>query len=184
MRGFELPEIRRVDLCGTVLALHAWGKSDVRGFGWYEAPGGDRSLRPSGCWRCWGRWRRSDYDNRAEADGIPSPSEVGSTFLWRRRKKGFCRRGGMAAADGKDIATIDYDTDPRQRGPVTQGPSDLLIRVEMLEHGGGPASRGHLRVRGSIRSRPDRRRGSRRNFSELERARQKGAGEGGSGGAV
>ena len=23
----------------TVLSLHAWGKSDVRGFGWYEPPG-------------------------------------------------------------------------------------------------------------------------------------------------
>ena len=38
LAAFELPDIRRVDLAGTVLSLHGWGKPDVRGFGWYEAP--------------------------------------------------------------------------------------------------------------------------------------------------
>jgi ATP-dependent helicase HrpB len=38
LAAFEEPEVRRVDLCGTVLALHAWGKPDPRQFGWYEAP--------------------------------------------------------------------------------------------------------------------------------------------------
>jgi ATP-dependent helicase HrpB len=35
---FEVPEIRRVDLAPTVLSLHAWGKPDVREFGWFESP--------------------------------------------------------------------------------------------------------------------------------------------------
>jgi HrpA-like RNA helicase len=38
LEPFDLPEIRRVDLAGTVLSLHAWGKPQVRTFGWYEAP--------------------------------------------------------------------------------------------------------------------------------------------------
>lgn len=38
LADFDEPEIRRVDLAGTILSLHAWGKPDVRGFGWYEAP--------------------------------------------------------------------------------------------------------------------------------------------------
>ncbi len=38
MAEFELPEVRRVDLCGTVLAIHSWGKTDPRQFGWFEAP--------------------------------------------------------------------------------------------------------------------------------------------------
>jgi ATP-dependent helicase HrpB len=38
LEPFDLPEIRRVDLAGTVLSLNAWGKPDVRAFGWYEAP--------------------------------------------------------------------------------------------------------------------------------------------------
>ncbi len=38
MPDFQEPEVRRVDLCGTVLMLHAWGKTDARNFGWYEPP--------------------------------------------------------------------------------------------------------------------------------------------------
>ena len=38
LRAFEGAEIKRVDLAQTVLMLHAWGKSDPRGFGWFEAP--------------------------------------------------------------------------------------------------------------------------------------------------
>ncbi len=34
----DVPEIRRVDLCAAVLALHAWGVTDPRRFDWYEAP--------------------------------------------------------------------------------------------------------------------------------------------------
>ena len=43
LEPFETPEVRRVDLTGTVLALHAWGASDPRAVGWYEAPE-ERSL--------------------------------------------------------------------------------------------------------------------------------------------
>jgi ATP-dependent RNA helicase HrpB len=35
---FEVPEIRRADLAGPVLALHGAGVVDVRGFGWFEKP--------------------------------------------------------------------------------------------------------------------------------------------------
>ena len=38
MAEFDVPEIERVDLCQTVLMLHAWGKTDPRAFGWYEPP--------------------------------------------------------------------------------------------------------------------------------------------------
>ncbi|MGA2232730.1 MAG: ATP-dependent helicase HrpB [Tepidisphaeraceae bacterium] len=38
MVEFSLPEIRRVGLCATVLALHAWGQKDPGQFGWYERP--------------------------------------------------------------------------------------------------------------------------------------------------
>src|SRR5690348_10448496 len=48
----------------------------------------------------------------------------------------------------KDIATIDYDTHPHQRGPATQGPSDLLIRLEMLQRAEKSNFAGHLRSDG------------------------------------
>jgi ATP-dependent helicase HrpB len=38
MEDFDPPEIRRVDLSSTILALHAWGKSDPLAFPWYERP--------------------------------------------------------------------------------------------------------------------------------------------------
>jgi ATP-dependent helicase HrpB len=38
LEPFELPEIQRVDLCSTVLSLHAWGQNDPRKFGWFEPP--------------------------------------------------------------------------------------------------------------------------------------------------
>ena len=37
-KPFELPEIQRVDLCSPILHLHKWGKSDPRGFGWFQIP--------------------------------------------------------------------------------------------------------------------------------------------------
>src|SRR5262249_12294387 len=39
---FEVPEVHRVDLCGTVLALHAWGVRDAKDFAWFEPPAADR----------------------------------------------------------------------------------------------------------------------------------------------
>jgi ATP-dependent helicase HrpB len=39
---FELPEIHRVDLAGSVLALHAWGTRDPAQFDWFDAPKSER----------------------------------------------------------------------------------------------------------------------------------------------
>lgn len=38
LKPFEIPEIQRVDLAATVLALHAWGKPDPRTFAWFDPP--------------------------------------------------------------------------------------------------------------------------------------------------
>ena len=42
LADFEQPEIHRVDLCGTVLALHAWGTADPARFAWYDPPAPER----------------------------------------------------------------------------------------------------------------------------------------------
>ncbi len=39
---FEQPEIHRIDLSATVLALHAWGTADPARFAWYDPPALDR----------------------------------------------------------------------------------------------------------------------------------------------
>src|SRR5207253_2777961 len=38
MPDFELPEIKRIDLSPTLLALHAFGETNPRTFNWYEPP--------------------------------------------------------------------------------------------------------------------------------------------------
>lgn len=38
LEAFNTPEIHRVDLAATVLAVHAWGARNPRTFGWFEAP--------------------------------------------------------------------------------------------------------------------------------------------------
>ena len=42
LADFEQPEIHRVDLCATVLALHAWGTADPARFAWYDPPAPER----------------------------------------------------------------------------------------------------------------------------------------------
>jgi ATP-dependent helicase HrpB len=38
LKPFDLPEIQRVDLSPTVLALHAWGSAEVRKFAFFDPP--------------------------------------------------------------------------------------------------------------------------------------------------
>ena len=42
LADFEQPEIHRIDLCATVLALHAWGNAEPALFAWYDPPAPDR----------------------------------------------------------------------------------------------------------------------------------------------
>ncbi len=42
LADFEQPEIHRIDLCGTVLALHAWGTAEPARFAWYDPPAPER----------------------------------------------------------------------------------------------------------------------------------------------
>jgi ATP-dependent helicase HrpB len=42
LSDFEQPEIHRIDLCGTVLALHAWGTAEPARFAWFDPPAPER----------------------------------------------------------------------------------------------------------------------------------------------
>jgi ATP-dependent helicase HrpB len=39
---FEQPEVHRIDLCATVLALYAWGATAPARFGWFDPPAAER----------------------------------------------------------------------------------------------------------------------------------------------
>ncbi len=134
MPDYELPEIRRVDLASTILALHAWGKPDPRKFGWYEAPdepaiaSAERLLEMLGA-----------LDNETNGQITPLGKRMVELPLHPRlarlliaaAEEGMLEEGATMAAllSERDIAPIERG---RDRVPTTQADSDLIIRFEMI----------------------------------------------------
>ena len=137
MAEYELPEVRRVDLAGTVLALHAWGKPDPRAFGWYEPPpeetlaAAERLLERLGA-------LDSETNGSITALGrammdVPVHPRLGRLLLGAA-ELGRLEEGAAIAAllSEKDIVAPAPIEGGRPSGPVTQGPSDLSYRLELL----------------------------------------------------
>lgn len=147
MPDFELPEIRRVDLCGTVLSLHAWGKSDVRSFGWYEAPPEETLLAAERLLDMLGALENGTITNVGrQIMALPVHPRIGRLLL-AAAEQGLPEAGAALAAllSEKDIVQTDWHADPRQRMPTTQGPSDLLIRMELLDRAERARFAAHVR---------------------------------------
>lgn len=143
MEAFETPEIRRVDLCATVLELHAWGKSNPRAFGWYEAPDEEILSAAEALLAMLGA---VDQSGQITAIGrqlaaLPVHPRLGR-LLARAIEIGMLREGATLAAlmSEKDILRWEKnesrDSLAAGAGRV-MGSSDLLLRLEMIE------SRGH-----------------------------------------
>ncbi|MGA3067192.1 MAG: ATP-dependent helicase HrpB [Tepidisphaeraceae bacterium] len=133
LHDFELPEIRRVDLCAAVLDLHAWGKPDPRQFGWFEPPAiesldaAEKLLQMLG----------------ALSSGKLTP--IGKRLL---RLPVHPRLGRLLAAaaeagcpdQGADLAAllseknIFRSASGPDRRPAVHADSDLLIRLEVLNN--------------------------------------------------
>ncbi|HWE96611.1 MAG TPA: ATP-dependent helicase C-terminal domain-containing protein [Tepidisphaeraceae bacterium] len=137
MPDFETPEIQRVDLCGTVLALHAWGKTNPRAFGWYDPPpeqtlaAAERLLAMLGA-------LTSEADGRITPIGtrllsLPAHPRLGRLLL-AAAEQGLLPEGAAVAAllSEKDIVRpSDYDPSAMFR-PAVQASSDVLIRLDLL----------------------------------------------------
>jgi ATP-dependent helicase HrpB len=150
MANFELPEIKRVDLCGTVLALHAWGKSDVRNFGWYENPPEEMLVSAERLLEMLGALERgaiTTVGRRLMA--IPAHPRI-ARLLLAAAEAGLPEQGAAIAAilSEKDLLLPDFESPPHQRGPSTQGSSDLLIRLELLERAQRSRFAPHFRSEG------------------------------------
>lgn len=139
MPAFELPEIRRVDLCATVLELHAWGKSDPRAFGWYEPP--DQAIL-SAAEALLAMLGAVDQAGKITAIGqqlaaLPVHPRLGRLLVAAARM-GMAREGATLAAlmSEKDILRSERnqsrDSLAAGAGRV-MGSSDLLVRMEMVE---------------------------------------------------
>jgi ATP-dependent helicase HrpB len=129
LEPFDLPEIRRVDLAGTVLSLHAWGKPDVRGFGWYEAPDEHTLAAAEALLMMLGAL---STDGRITAmgktlAGIAVHPRLGRLLL-AAAEQGRLSEGASIAAlmSEKDILLSG-------RGPSMASESDLIYRLELLD---------------------------------------------------
>ncbi|SIO12771.1 ATP-dependent helicase HrpB [Singulisphaera sp. GP187] len=129
----DLPEIHRVDLCGTALVLHAWGQADPRGFGWYDPPTEQR-LSAAEDLLTWLGAR--DALGRITPLGrqmleLPVHPRLGRLLI-AAAFDGFVRQGAALAAllSEKDILSFQ----PGAAGPRVsgRGSSDLLVRLDLL----------------------------------------------------
>src|SRR5688500_5265397 len=135
MDEYELPEVRRVDLCGTVLALHAWGKPDVRNFGWYEPPPEETLVAAERLLAMLGALDRESGGSITPLGRslmeLPVHPRLGRLLLGAA-EAGRLHEGATVAAllSEKDILTGSPFTGGGR--PALQGDSDLLYRLDVL----------------------------------------------------
>jgi ATP-dependent helicase HrpB len=153
MADFTTPEIRRVDLCSTVLLLHAWGKPDLRGFGWYEPP--DEEMLAS-AERLLAMLGALDSETNGKITplgqkmiSLPTHPRL-ARLLLASAEMGMMREGATIAAllAEKDIAWEERGLPPWMRETKNIGDSDLLGRMELLAEAEKSRFALHLRDRG------------------------------------
>lgn len=153
MADFQTPEICRVDLCGTVLLLHAWGKSDPRAFGWYEPPpqrmleSAERLLAMLGAITSDKNGQITPLGRRMLALSVHPRL---ARLLVEARDHRIFEDGATIAAllSEKDIVWEERGVPRWQRQATTVGKSDLLVRVELLRQAEQARFAPHLRDQG------------------------------------
>lgn len=152
---FDVPEIRRVDLASTVLALHAWGIDDPARFGWFEAPpaealsGADHLLKMLGA--------LDARDGRITPIGrellrFPVHPRIGRLLLGAGGLR-FEAATLAALLSEKDILGPTGPAPGSGPGPPRsdskgRGRSDLLARLDLIEESERSRFDSRLRARG------------------------------------
>ena len=151
MPDFDIPEVRRVDLCHTVLSLHAWGQTDVRKFGWYEPPAdemlaaAERLLEMLGALTAESGGKITPLGRQLMT--LPVHPRL-ARLLLAASQEGLLHEGATVAAllSEKDILRGEPTAGPRHA--TTQGPSDLLVRMDLLARAEADRFHPSLRDRG------------------------------------
>jgi len=148
------PEVQSVDLCGCVLALHAWGLADPGRFSWFESPptdrldAADRLLIMLGA--LGGEPRRITPLGRQLLD-LPVHPRLGRLLVAAARD-GFLPQGAALAAllSEKDIVpkAARGPGGRAQSQPAGRGSSDLLVRLDLLNEAHRARFAPGLRTRG------------------------------------
>jgi ATP-dependent helicase HrpB len=167
LEEFEKPDVTRVDLASTVLALHAWGAKDAREFGWYEKPdeealeAAERLLIMLGAIRWKGAsngpadvigWIGSGGVEITEVGRqllrLPVHPRLGRLML-AAAEQGMVEEGAAIAAllEEKDFLISERGHGDGHRGKA-QGESDLVGRLELLARAEREGFGGHLRQAG------------------------------------
>jgi ATP-dependent helicase HrpB len=137
----EVPEVLRLDLCGTLLELRAWGLRDVRAFNWLEPPRdgalqhGERLLLQLGALDAGGRL--TGIGRRMLELSVPPRL---ARILIEAERSGCADAGALlvALASERDIClrqrTFGLDGTGRvELLPI--GSSDLLLRLQLFTDG-------------------------------------------------
>jgi ATP-dependent helicase HrpB len=160
MPAFDEPEIRRVDLAGTLLALHSWGQSDPSRFRWFDAPDRDRLAAADrllvSLEALEGQPRRITPIGRRILERPVHPRL--SRLLLAASDCGRAAEGAAVAAllAEKDIRARGPGLaggEPRPAGPARDGPttaaaSDVLVRLDLLAEAESARFSPSLRPRG------------------------------------
>ena len=146
MAEADVAEVHRVDLSGTLLALHAWGHADPSRFGWFERPAVER-IEAAG--RILGMLGTVE-DGRVTEIGrrlldIPAPPRLGR-LLWEANAAGLRREGAALSALLAEKDIVDRAA-PRSR-PESHATSDVLVRLDRLAEAEADRFHPGLRDRG------------------------------------
>ncbi len=148
--AFVEPEIRRVDLASTVLALRAWGQNDPRRFGWFESPGETRLAEAERVLGLLGLIERIEADAADDPDvrsdwgaitavgraveRLPVHPRIGRMLVAGVRVGLLQEACGFAAVlSERDFVRDEGFGMGGARGPRTVGSSDLVWRLELLD---------------------------------------------------
>jgi len=132
---FELPEIQRVDLAQTVLAMHGWGTTNPRTFGWFQPPSEEAIASAERLLAMLGALTSETNGSITELGrqmlALPVHPRLARLMIAASRA-GLPREGATLAAllSEKDVLRSG---DPRDRMAKTIGESDLLYRMQLME---------------------------------------------------
>ena len=152
--AFEEPEVHRVDLSATALALHSWGINDATQFGWFDPPLTDRLAAAGRLLNLLG----------AVAGNPPRMTELGRRMLdlpvhprlarliLETADRGCLHDGAAIAALLSEKDIVVRESGPSQRGETTRqvasAPSDVLVRLDLLAEAESARFSSSLRSRG------------------------------------
>ena len=130
MAAMDVPEVHRVDLAPTVLALLSWGHADPSTFGWFEAPEAgrlDAARRTLGLLGAVDETTGRVTDIGRRLLDIPAPPRLARLILEAHRLG--------RSHEGATLAALLTERDILTRGPRRpdhHGTSDLLVRLDRL----------------------------------------------------